>query len=172
MWSEGFEREPDRLSYYLLGAVAVHIVLLAFGSVSSCRAHESVEVSAPTDRFLNIDMEPPPPPVEHPKTPEPGGGSIVGKEDPDENAPPLVVRRPVAPKAKAAPPKEIPHEEQETAIEARETVAARTEGEDTDAGVEGGTVAVEVPDAAPEPVVPQVAQFDPEAAAASRHRRD
>src|SRR5260221_7498729 len=172
MLLDSFEREPDRLSYYLLGAVAVHIVLLAFGSLSSCRAHELVEVSAPSDKLVNIDMGPPPPPVEHPKTPEPGGGSIVGKEDPDEKEPPLVVRRPTAPKAKAPPPKEVPREEAETAIEAPETVAAKTEGEDTDAGVEGGTVAVEVPNAAPEPVVPQVAQFDPEAAAMSRHRKD
>ena len=51
-------------------------------------------------------------------------------------------------------------------------MAAKTEGEDTDAGEDGGTVAQEVPDAAPEPVVPQVAQFDPEAAAMSRHHRD
>src|SRR5690242_10175425 len=117
MLLEGFEREPDRLSYYLLGAVAVHIVLLAFGS--SCRAHELVEVSAPSDKLVNIDMEPPPPPpVEHPKTIEPGGGSIVGKEDPDEKEPPLVVRRPAAPKAKAPPPKEIPREEEETVDEA------------------------------------------------------
>jgi len=146
-------------------------VLLAFGS--SCRTRELVEVSAPSDKLVNIDMEPPPPPpVEHPKTIEPGGGSIVGKEDPDEKEPPLVVRRPAAPKAKAPPPKEIPREEEETVDEAPETVAAKTEGEDTDAGEDGGTVAQEVPDAAPEPVVPQVAQFDPEAAALSRHHRD
>jgi hypothetical protein len=172
MLLEGFEREPDRLSYYLLGAVAVHVVLLAFGSISSCHKHDLVEVMAPSDKLVNIDMEPPPPPVEHPKTPEPGGGSIVGKEEPDDKEPPLVVRRPSAPKAKAPPPKVIPREEEETVDEAPETVAAKTEGEDTDAGEEGGTVAMEVPDAAPEPVVPEVAHYDPEAAAASRHHRD
>jgi hypothetical protein len=172
MLLEGFEREPDRLSYYLLGAVAVHLVLLAFGSLSSCRAHELVEVAAPSDKLVNIDMEPPPPPVEHPPSIAPGGGSIVGKEDPDEQEPTPVVRRPATQKAKAPPPKEVPREEEETAVEAPEKVAAKTEGEDTDAGVEGGSVAQEVPDAAPEPVVAEVAHFDPEAAAMSRHRKD
>ncbi len=169
MLLEGFEREPDRLSYYVLGAIAVHIVLLAFGS--SCRAQElAIEVSAPSDKLMNIDMEPPPP--EHPKSIEPGGGSIVGKDDPDDKEPPPVVRRPAAVKAKAAPPKQLPHEEEETVEQSPQTVASKSEAEDTDAGADGGSVAQEVPDAAPEPVAIQVAQYDPEAAARSRHQKD
>jgi hypothetical protein len=169
MLLEGFEREPDRLTYCLPGAVAVHVILLAFGSLGSCRAHELVETLPLSDKLVNIDMEPPP--VERPPTPEPGGGSIAGKEDPDDKSP-IVVRRPAAPKAKAPPPRQLPREEEKTTEEAPETVADKAEGEDTDAGVESGTVAEEVADAAPEPVVPQVAQFDPMAAAMSRHHQD
>ena len=129
MLLEGFEREPDRLSYYLLGAVAVHIVLLAFGSLSSCRARELVEVSAPSDKLVNIDMEPPPPPVEHPPTVQPGGGlDRRARKIPTRTSLPrwFAGRRPL--KAKAPPPKEIPREEEETVEEAPEMRGGKDRG--------------------------------------------
>src|SRR5262249_13801954 len=76
MTAQAASREPAQLSHCLAGAIALHVALVALGTLHSCGGVIPTDDIATKYSVVPVDMESPPP------GPPPGGGSPTpGKDD-------------------------------------------------------------------------------------------